>query len=288
MALGLESPAYAAAETRVALEDAEAEADETPSVEVASGLAPAPGELGATLAEAEAASPGAPTVIGSGGLAPVSAGGEAELAEAEVQPSISTRGGQPPIDAESSAPLAEAEPSSGPEAIAATGKAPEGPADAGLAEASEQRPETAPYVGAPDEAPEEYVVTLEPASPRPPVAKEPTGEAPVDKAPEKPIAPAGPEPARAASAVTASAVTANPLEKGRYYIQIGAFATQAAASENVAGLRGGFPTLIQRSGVPGKETWRVFVGPLSRDESGVALVRVRALGYKDAFVKSGS
>jgi hypothetical protein len=46
--------------------------------------------------------------------------------------------------------------------------------------------------------------------------------------------------------------------------------------------------LIQKTSDKGKDTWRVFVGPLSRDESGVALVRVRAMGYKDAFLKSGS
>ncbi len=266
LALGLESPAYAAAETRVALEDAEAEDEETPSVELAARLDPAPVE------------------------------GEARLAEAETQPSISTRGGPAPLGDPAIAPLAEAEPGAGPEAVASGREVPDAPAGAELAEASEQKPETAPYVGPPSEAPapgvdlsapEEYVVTLEPASPKPPVSAPETkaivAKEPAAKEPEKPIAPAGPEPARAASAVTAS-----PLEKGRYYIQIGAFASQAAASENVAGLRGGFPTLIQRSGVPGKETWRVFVGPLSRDESGVALVRVRALGYKDAFVKSGS
>jgi cell division septation protein DedD len=79
-----------------------------------------------------------------------------------------------------------------------------------------------------------------------------------------------------------------PLEKGRYYIQIGAFGSESVAKDAASGVGKKFTVLIQKTSDKGKDTWRVFVGPLSRDESGVALVRVRAMGYKDAFLKSGS
>ena len=77
------------------------------------------------------------------------------------------------------------------------------------------------------------------------------------------------------------------LEKGRYYIQIGAFASEAAAKDAASRLSVGYLLLIQQATSRGKATWKVFIGPLSRDESGVALVRVRSMGYRDAFVKSG-
>jgi cell division protein FtsN len=150
------------------------------------------------------------------------------------------------------------------------------------------------------DAPREYIVALEPTGPKPPVAAPETGAAPAAAAPVTPVVPvtpvapitpvtpaavaATPAPAAAASAV----VVYGALEKGRYYIQIGAFGSEAVARDSIAGLKSGYAILVQKMTVKGKDTWRVFLGPLSRDESGVALVRVRAMGFKDAFVKSGS
>ena len=203
-ALALETPAYGAAETMVALEDAEAKAMEKPRAEVKTPASPVDSGLGTSLAEA-----------------------------------------------------------------------------------AEQKPETAPYVEGPSEkpapavaleSPREYIVAIEPTGPKPPVAS--VAPAPVTTTP--PAAPVV-----AAPVVTAPAVT-GPLEKGRYYIQIGAFGSESVAKDAASGVGKKFTVLIQKTSDKGKDTWRVFVGPLSRDESGVALVRVRAMGYKDAFLKSGS
>ena len=242
-ALALETPAYGAAETTVALEDAETQ----PTVETASGIEPYVGDGDFALAEAEA----------KGVEKPV----------ADVKASAS------PIDSGSGAALAEA---------------------------AEQKPETAPYVEGPAEkpapvvaleSPREYIVAIEPTGPKPP-------EAPVGKpvAPAAPpavkVAPVAPAPAVAAPVVTAPAVTGpvvtGPLAKGLYYIQIGAFGSESVAKDAAGGIGKKYAVLIQKTSDKGKDTWRVFVGPLSRDESGVALVRVRAMGYKDAFLKSGS
>lgn len=178
-----------------------------------------------------------------------------------------------------------------------------------LAEALEQKPETSVQAGspatetAPDvalEAPGEYIVALEPSPPKPPVAG--TESAPAARtAPAVTTTPAGTAPAVAATppappASVPPAATVPPagatvvsgaLEKGRFYIQLGAYGSESAARDSMARLKTGYAVLLQKVTEKGKDSWRVFVGPLSRDESGVALVRVRAMGFKDAFVKSG-
>jgi cell division protein FtsN len=246
-ALALETPSLGAAETVVALEDAEAEPEETPLAVASTRLEPSAEADSYALAEAEAVKPDT-----AGPLAEERLAGE-------------------PVDSSGSA---------------------------GLAEAAETKPETAPIVESPAEdgapavalePPREYIVALEPADAKPPVA-------PAATAPEKPAT--APETLATAPAATATkpivphaiatpaATVMGALEKGRYYIQIGAFATEMAAKDALARL-GGFVTLVQKTSDKGKDTFRVFVGPLSRDESGVALVRVRSLGYKDAFLKTG-
>lgn len=112
-------------------------------------------------------------------------------------------------------------------------------------------------------APGEVILNFEPTSPRPPSA------------------------AMVQSGKAESAISAFLL-KGKYYIQAAAFRTADAAKEAAVFL-GGFDllTVVEASSDKNGAVWRVFVGPLSRDESGVALVRVRALGYRDAFIKQG-
>jgi len=298
-AVALESPAFAAAETQVALAEAETEAVESPSVLAGPGSRPWPESGDAYLAEAEAKAAESPLALGRDGLKPVGATGEAALAEAQPQPDISTAGAVSPLSTEPGAELAEAPASAGPEALADARRSPDGSGlGTSLDEAREQAPETAPYKGSPEaepapsvalSAPEEYVIAIELTSPRPPVAPAPATATPALVRPTAPEAAKPQETAKPVAATTTPpSLATGSLEKGRYYIQVGAFGSKAAALENASRLGGGFPTLIEMSGSAGKETWRVFVGPLSRDESGIALVRVRALGYKDAFVKRGS
>jgi cell division protein FtsN len=239
-AIALETPAYGAAETMVALDDAEAEAVETPTAESLAGLAPA------------------------------SVAGTYDLALAEAR------------DAEK--PHADG--------VAATAPA-DSAAGVDLAEAAEQKPETSPLLDGPAgepapvvalDQPKEYIIAMEPTGPKPPVVPATPG-APVIKIapPAVTVAP----PVSVAPAVSIATVS-EALEKGRFYIQVGAYGSETQAKESAGKLKTGYAILIQKLSAKGKDTWRVYVGPLSRDESGVALVRVRAMGYKDAFVKSGS
>jgi hypothetical protein len=248
-ALALETPEYGAAETSVALADAEAEAEEVPGIDSPAGLNPGMDASTVELAEAEEKSTGKPL--------------------AEVKAGVN------PYESGTTEPLAEVR---------------------------EHKPETTAVIGAPAEtvavvepldSPKEYIVALEPTGPKPPVAP-PTTPAPVTKEPvvtapvvKAPVATAAVEPAKTAPSAKPPVAAVGTLEKGLYYIQIGAFGSEAGAKDAALSVGKNFGAVVQKVSAKGKDTWRVFVGPLTRDESGVALVRVRALGFKDAFVKSG-
>ncbi|TFG84488.1 MAG: SPOR domain-containing protein, partial [Spirochaetales bacterium] len=83
--------------------------------------------------------------------------------------------------------------------------------------------------------------------------------------------------------------SAGALQRGNYYIQVAAYRSESTTREAIAVLdRAGYVTVIEIIADKKGQIWRVYIGPLSRDESGVALVRVRSLGYKDAFLKKGT
>jgi len=168
-------------------------------------------------------------------------------------------------------------------------------------------------------APAETEISLEPTSPRPPAetpatAPEPApavarvtapeaAAAPVAPMPapvQPPVAPAAPAPAAPAPAPTspASAMAAvqlpesvaavAALAKGSYYVQIGVYGTSDSLRTAVGGFVPVYPVAAEKVAVKGADAYRLYIGPLTRDESGVVLMRIKALGYKDAFVKKGS
>ena len=125
----------------------------------------------------------------------------------------------------------------------------------------------------------DVVVTLQPASPKPP------------ETPSKPMAPYAPS-AEPAAPVPAPvpAKEAPPvstvLVPGASYIQIGAFKTSSSLETAAARLRGSFPVTIDTIKTGSAPLYRLFVGPLGRDETGVALLKIRSLGFKEAFLKN--
>jgi cell division protein FtsN len=267
-ALALETPEYGAAETSVALADAEPEAKEIPAIDSPAGLSPGSDAGTVELAEAEEKADETPDIVGPAGLVPGSDVPTVELAEAE--------------DKARERPLADAKAGVSPYG---------GGTDPALAEAQEQKPETTAVKGAPAETaavvdpldtPKEYIVALEPTGPKPPVVV-PVAPAPVTAAVVEPVKPAPP----VAVPVKTPTAAVDVLEKGRFYIQIGAYGSESTAKDAALSVGKNFGAVVQKVSAKGKDTWRVFVGPLTRDESGVTLVRVRALGFKDAFVKSG-
>lgn len=271
-AIALETPEFGAAETAVALDDAEADDEELPVV-IDTGIAATEGQAVVELAEAPVAGDETPVVVGTGGTVPDDTG-----------------------------------------------------MVAGVDEAAEQKPEESPYIAPPEgdgialsdeapydeEAPAEYIIQLEPAGPKPPVAAVAASDVPaapaedIAKAPAGGAAPAGntgsasgPTGATGSGAVTTAQAgpsargraldsVMGSLSRGLYYIQIGAYTTELAASEAVAGLEAALPVVVQKTDNRGKPSWKVYVGPMSRDESGLALLRVKAMGFRDAFLKKGS
>lgn len=149
------------------------------------------------------------------------------------------------------------------------------------AEIAEEQPEESlpPAVKPEDEmraeVPEDAVVTLKPAEARPP-------EKPAEPEPEPEPAPE-PEPEPEPAAEELPVVTA--LEGSRYYLQVGAYSNAGRARAAVNELGATYPTEVLAAGSEVQPLYRVLVGPLREDERGSVLYFVRAMGYRDAFIR---
>ncbi|GHV63561.1 hypothetical protein AGMMS49587_14000 [Spirochaetia bacterium] len=76
------------------------------------------------------------------------------------------------------------------------------------------------------------------------------------------------------------------LERGKYYLQLGAFSQAAAVEDALTRIDKTYPLAVQAAGSAGKPPYRLLVGPVNLGESGALLQRFKSNGYKDAFVKS--
>ncbi len=103
-----------------------------------------------------------------------------------------------------------------------------------------------------------------------------TGEKVTEAAPEAVI----PE------VVTAAAPIVSNLEQGFHYIQVGVYGDQAGASTAVNGLKNWSPVPVVVWTPESADSWyKVMVGPLTPDESGVMLFHLKGKGYNDAFLR---
>jgi cell division septation protein DedD len=75
------------------------------------------------------------------------------------------------------------------------------------------------------------------------------------------------------------------LEKGKYYLQLGAFSRPESVESAIAAIDKTYPLAVQNGGNSEKPLYRILVGPLNLGESGAALQRFKGSGYKDAFVR---
>lgn len=80
----------------------------------------------------------------------------------------------------------------------------------------------------------------------------------------------------------------NSFEKGKYYVQIASYAETSNIYAVMKTWGGKYPIAVERSSSNGKEIYKVYVGPVTRDEYGAVLERFKAAGYRDSFVKKGS
>ena len=270
----------------------------------------ASGEVAAELAEPNVNSPSetgsAPSVIADGRKGP-GAGTTVDLSDPSVPtPTESLTAGKPNAVApgEAVAELSEPDPNrtaaavekpSGPETATAVASdkpnpvAPAGSVD--LASPAVPSPTESIAAAHPAAVPAgSQTVTLEPASPRPPLSSAPAS--PVEPKPAQPAAVAtikGQTPAGAAQA-PASVPMLKGLAKGSFYVQIGVYGTNDALRTAIAGFKSSsYPLAVEKlTTKAGAAAYRLFVGPLSRDESGVVLIRIRSLGFKDAYVRQGT
>lgn len=156
----------------------------------------------------------------------------------------------------------------------------EEPAAAAAAEPMPAASPTEP--AAPEES--EVVVSLEPTAPRPPqtaaeAAPPPAGPA---AAPSTPSSPAAKPPEAKAGPLP----PAEGLVPGMHYIQVGAYRSSPSLDAALSRLRETFPVTVDTVQAGSGPVYRLFIGPLGRDETGVALLRVRSLGFQEAFLKN--
>ncbi len=81
---------------------------------------------------------------------------------------------------------------------------------------------------------------------------------------------------------------AGELEASSYYLQLGAYSSPRSARNVIDRFSTeGYPFIV--TAVPREDStlYRVYVGPLVRDETGIVLRQVRARGFRDAFVRRG-
>ena len=81
-----------------------------------------------------------------------------------------------------------------------------------------------------------------------------------------------------------SAPLISDLEKGKYYLQLGAFSKEETVRSELLKIENNLPVAIMNAGDNDKPIYRILVGPLNLGESGALLQRFKG-SHKDAFVR---
>ncbi|MDR1899916.1 MAG: SPOR domain-containing protein [Treponema sp.] len=76
------------------------------------------------------------------------------------------------------------------------------------------------------------------------------------------------------------------LERGKYYLQIGAYSRVEAVESELSKIDRVYPVAVQNSGSTEKPVYRILLGPVNLGESGALLQRFKGMGYGDAFVRT--
>ncbi|MDR2176819.1 MAG: SPOR domain-containing protein [Treponema sp.] len=77
------------------------------------------------------------------------------------------------------------------------------------------------------------------------------------------------------------------IEKGKYYVQLGAFRSAASVESALLKLDPGYPVNVQNSGSADNPMYRILVGPVNLGESGALVQRFKGSGYRDAYIQTG-
>ncbi|MDR2102523.1 MAG: SPOR domain-containing protein [Treponema sp.] len=109
----------------------------------------------------------------------------------------------------------------------------------------------------------------------PPVSNPPSSTAPVPSRGTEPAAP------------SFSVPLISSLERGKYYLQLGAYSKTERVESEVSKIGKTYPLTIQTGGSSESPLYRILLGPVNLGESNALLERFRRLGYTDAFVRNG-
>lgn len=128
----------------------------------------------------------------------------------------------------------------------------------------------------------EQHVMLVPAEPREPVGEVPPpapkksevlAVAPIVKE-EQPLSRPAEEP-----------YTTDALKKGSFYVQIGHFKDSLNVESFIQRYGKQYPVTVEKSSTVKDSMYKVYIGPLQKDERGATLETFQKLGFKDAFLK---
>jgi len=136
--------------------------------------------------------------------------------------------------------------------------------------------------------PGEVELYLEPADMRPPEPIEEIAVAeqkPAEEEPVEEIAAAEEPEAEDYQDIYPRYTLSTNLTPSMHYLQLGVFSEKCTAGEAAARIGAGYPVTIQETRIGDATRYKLFVGPLTPDESGVLLYRFRRAGYRDAFVR---
>ncbi|HSV56268.1 MAG TPA: SPOR domain-containing protein [Magnetospirillaceae bacterium] len=78
------------------------------------------------------------------------------------------------------------------------------------------------------------------------------------------------------------------LIPGRHYIQVGAYRSRSSLDAAAARLSDSFPIVVNEFESGSSTIYRLLVGPIGRDETGITLLKVRELGFREAFLHRAS
>ncbi len=136
-----------------------------------------------------------------------------------------------------------------------------------------------------EETLEEIVITLEPTEPRPPVEEIRTGEVVIERLPVETVeATETTQPAAAGE----GPLFIDKLPKESYFIQLGAYTAKSLALKLSRDLADTYSVaILPAAGRDKRIIYKVMVGPVNDDESGVLLYNLKSRGFKDAFIQYG-
>ena len=195
-------------------------------------------------------------------------------------PEVSTPMAPEPIAGEEEPVKEAAEPMDAPELFAAE---PESEIPSTEVKEAQDEPEivaVAESLPAEDSTGDETVeqqAMLVPSEPRAPNSE----DIPLPKETEKPIQPVAPVVTQPAEEV----YTANVLTKGSFYVQVGRFKDILNVESFVQMYGKQYPVAIEKSSTAKDDFYKVYIGPLQKDERGATLETFQKLGFKDAFLK---